>query len=175
MEPAPLAAIRCPHCGAESPLPAGERLLACPFCEAALFVDRAGAVGHYRLPRLLDAAQTEAALRRWMAGNETARGLDREAAVESLAPVTFPMWLFRSRGPQGEVVHVQPAAPTPIGALADLEIPAGRLEPYRAEAAEVTEIVPQVPLATARGWLDQRGAGEVLESALVRVPLWRCT
>ncbi len=108
-----------------------------------------------------------------MAGNDTVKDLDRKATVESLTAVSFPMWLFRS-GPRGrEVVHVEPAAPTPIPDLADLEVPAGRLEPFGGPEEDAENVTPTIPLATARSWLAQRGAAEVSESSLVEVPLWR--
>jgi hypothetical protein len=165
--------LRCPQCGGENPLPSGERLVVCAFCEAALFVDRSGLVSHYRVPPLLDAAEALAALKRWMAGNETVKDLDRKAEIGGSAAVSFPMWMFRCQGAGGGTVVVEPAAPTPITQLVDLEVPAGRLEPFRAVEPGVEAVPAAVPLDTARGWLAQRGAGEVTETALVEVPLWR--
>lgn len=166
-------ALACPQCGGTNQLPSGARLLACAFCGATLFVDRSGLVSHYRLPRLVDAEAARAALRRWMAGNETVKGLDREATIEEVAPVSFPMWLFRARTPRGESVAVEPAAPTPIPQLADLAVPAGALAAYTPEeGADV--VAAGVPLATARGWLPTGHSEGVTETALVHVPLWRC-
>lgn len=188
--------VACPQCGGESPLPSGTRLVECPYCDASLFVDRSGLVSHYRVPRLLDAGQAEAALRRWMGGNTTVKHLDRDARLQRLTPVSFPVWMFRVRRPDGEVVRVQPAAPTTEPGLADLQVPAGRLEPYRPpeegevghrgtsetpSAVAATVPVPvegieaRVPLETALEWLGQRegGAPEVSETALVHLPLWR--
>jgi hypothetical protein len=180
MEPGPAKAdtssVRCPQCGASSPLPAGERLFQCSYCDAALFVDRAaGAVQHYFLPRRLDAEHGAAALRRWMAGNDTVKDLDRKASIAGLEAVSFPVWLFRSRQAEGETVFVEPAAPTPIPQLADLRVPAGRLEPFReaSDLASSERVEPTIPVETARGWLDQRGVSGVTETALVDVPLWR--
>ncbi len=166
--------IVCTQCGGESPLPSGERFVRCGFCGATLFVDRSGVVNHYRLPPLVGEEEARAALRRWMAGNETVKNLDKKSRIEELAAVSFPMWLFRVEGRTGEEVMVEPAAPTPIPQLADLKVPAGKLEPVSAEAAAVERVTATVPLATAREWLEQRKAGPVIESALVQVPLWRC-
>ncbi len=165
--------IACTQCGGESPLPSGERFVRCGFCGATLFVDRAGVVSHYRVPPLLGEEEARAALRRWMAGNETVKDLDEKSRIEGLAAVSFPMWLFRVQGKGGEEVRVEPAAPTPIPQLADLKVPAGRLEPVTGEAAAVERVTATVPLATAREWLDQRAPGPVVETALVQVPLWR--
>jgi hypothetical protein len=199
--PAPesISTVTCPQCGGVCPLPAGEKILECPFCSVSLFVDRSAVVSHYWLPRLLDRAEAVAALRRWMAGNETVKDLDRRVEKVALEPVSFPMWLFRCRGKAGATVVVEPAAPTPIPQLADLEVPAGRLvasdpegfglagpdpagaNPAAAQSADATQeespgveqVEATVPLETARQWLSDRQSGEVLETSLVRVPLWR--
>lgn len=164
-------------------LPSGERLLPCAFCGASLYVDRSGLVSHYRLPRLLDRAAAEQAVRRWMAGNDTVKDLDRKVTDLDLSPLRFPLWMFRCRQGGGETVLARPAAATPEPALADLTVPAGKLEPYRLDGEEgaeqraadgepAVEPVPaSVPLDTARQWLPP--GGEVTETALVHVPLWR--
>ena len=166
--------VACTQCGGETPLPSGRRLVRCEYCDATLFVDRAGVVNHYRLPPLLSADEARAALRRWMAGNDTVKDLDKKSTIGTLAAVSFPMWLFRVRRGGREEAYVEPAAPTPIPQLADLEVPAGELEPYSPESGEIEAVDATIPLETARGWLDQRGVGEPEETALVQVPLWRC-
>lgn len=169
-----MSAIECPQCGGENRLPSGERLIACAWCDATLFVDRGAAVSHYWLPRLLDREQALAALRRWMAGNETVKDLDRRSTVESTTPLSFPLWMFRVEGDGGGRVFVEPAAPTPIPQLADLKVPAGELRSARPEEESGEEVEASVPLETARAWLDERGVGAVTESSLVRLPLWSC-
>lgn len=168
--------VACPQCGGENVLPTGTALLLCAFCGASIFVDRSQVVSHYRVPRLLDPAQAREALRRWMAGNDTVKDLDRLATIGAVSPLSFPLWLFRFAGGGGETVVVEPAAATPIGELADLDLPAGQLQPFGDGEAGVEATAVSVPLATAKGWLAQRpqAAGQVKEQALVHVPLWRC-
>ena len=175
--PAPASAntITCTQCGGENELASGRRLFECQYCDATLFVDRGGVVNHYRLPALLGADEARAALRRWMAGNQTVKDLDKKSTIGTMAPVSFPMWLFRVRRGGGEEAYVEPAAPTPIPQIADLEVPAGKLQPYSGESGDVQALEATIPLETARGWLDQRGVGEPEETALVQVPLWRCS
>jgi hypothetical protein len=173
MSPEAANTIRCPKCGAENPLPSGARLVRCAFCDAALYVDRGGAVAHYRLPRLLSLEDAAAALRRWMAGNETVKDLDSKATLGSVVPLSFPMWFFRFDAGGHEETLVEPAAATPVPQLADLRVPAGQLLAYAPEAG-VEETAASVPLETARGWLVQRGTSEPRETALVHLPLWRC-
>ena len=97
--PAPASAntITCTQCGGENELASGRRLFQCQYCDATLFVDRGGVVNHYRLPPLLGADEARAALRRWMAGNETVKDLDKKSSLGGLRAVSFPMWLFRVR------------------------------------------------------------------------------
>lgn len=172
--------VACPQCGGENVLPSGASLLLCTFCGASIFVDRSQVVIHYKVPRLLDDAHAREALRRWMAGNATVKDLDRLAVLGAVTPTSFPMWLFRFRAGDGESVRVEPAAATPVGELAELDLPAGKLEPYGRGEDRVEATAATVPLATAKGWLTQRtgqaggAAGELLEQALVHVPLWRC-
>lgn len=166
--------IECPQCGGENRLPSGERRIACTWCDAALFVDRGAAVSHYWLPWLLDREPALAALRRWMAGNETVKDLDRKSTLRDAERLYFPLWMFRVEAPGGERVFVEPAAPTPIPQLADLEIPAGELSPVPPAEEAATEVPVSVPVETARGWLAERGFEETTESSLVRLPLWRC-
>ncbi len=175
-EPAPgrlVSTLACPQCGAVNSLPSGERVVRCAFCDAALFIDRSGLVSHYRLPRLLDQGQALEALRRWMAGNETVKDLDRLAKITAAEAVSFPMWMFRShRQGAGETVRIEPAAATPVGELADLALPAGKLEAYKPEAG-AEAVAASVPLETARSWLGPSGE-QLTETALVHLPLWRC-
>ncbi|HEX4952827.1 MAG TPA: hypothetical protein VF017_05460 [Thermoanaerobaculia bacterium] len=166
--------LACPQCGGANALPSGERLLLCAFCEATLFVDRSGLVSHYRLPRLVDRATAAEALRRWMAGNDTVKDLDQKATISSVAAITFPMWLFRrSAGGGSEETRVEPAAAIPIPQVADLALPAGRLEPCLEAEDGAERLAATVPLETARSWLGTSG-GALSETALVEVPFWRC-
>ncbi len=172
-QPEPVLEIDCPNCGGANPLAAGERFFQCAFCDTMLFADRSQVVGHFELPRLIEEEQAAAALRRWMAGNDTVKGLDRKSKLHSLSATRFPMWLFRVRRGGTEEVFVEPAAPTPIPTLADLEVPAGRLVPFRGGEEGIEAAEAAIPLATARGWLEERGIRPVIESSLVEVPLWR--
>ncbi|MFN7961787.1 MAG: hypothetical protein U0002_10990 [Thermoanaerobaculia bacterium] len=165
--------LRCPQCGADNALPSGARVVRCAFCEAALFVDRGGLISHYQLPRMVDKSQAVEAMRRWMAGNDTVKDLDTKATITAMEPLRFPVWLFRSSSDQrGEATRIEPAAPTPIPALADLKLPAGRLEPFEPQAEVVESAAVTVPIETARGWLGE-DAGSLSETALVHLPLWR--
>jgi len=94
--------------------------------------------------------------------------------IESIEAISFPVWLFRVQAQGGEEVVIEPAAATMMPQLADLQLPAGELEPFHSEEEGVTAVPETIPLETARGWLEQRGQGHLTETALVRLPLWRC-
>ena len=168
------ATILCPQCGGESDLPSGERFFSCPFCGTSLFADRSGVISYYRIAPLLDRDKAGRALRRWMAGNETVKDLDRKSKIERFDSISFPMWLFRGDSGGDEVSYVAPAAPVPIPHLIDFELPPGQLEPYEGASDGVEEAEVTIPVETARAWLDSRHTGATLETALVQVPLWRC-
>ena len=165
--------VVCSQCGGRNDLPTGTRLITCSYCGTTLFVDRSEVVSHYSLPPLVEREEATAALRRWMAGNDTVKDLDRKARIEEVEAISFPVWFFRTSGGGAEEVYFEPAAPTPIPQVTDLSIPAGRLEPYRPEDEEEMRVIDvDVPLETARGWLEQRQPGAMRETALVRVPFW---
>ncbi len=168
------ATILCPQCGGETDLASGERVFSCPFCGTSLFADRSGVISYYQIRPLLDRDKAGRALRRWMAGNETVKDLDRKSKIERLDSISFPMWLFRLDSGGDEVSYVAPAAPVPIPHLIDFELPPGRLEPYEGGRDDVEETEVTVPVETARAWLDGRQPGPILETAVVQVPLWRC-
>jgi hypothetical protein len=173
VEQSVLSSFSCPRCGGDNALAAGERFLVCSFCDNTLYLDRSGVVGHFRLPRLLDADKARSALNRWMTGNQTVKDLDRKSSVVEMTAMTFPMWLFRSRRAGSEEVFVEPAAPTPIPQLADLKVPAGELEPFQGSEDGAEQVMTTISLETARGWLTERGVDSVSESSLVEIPLWR--
>lgn len=122
---------------------------------------------------MIDRQHALEALNRWMNGNETVKDLDKKSQVTAVVPTTFPLWMFRCQQPSGgELVLVEPAAATTVPQLADLRLPAGKLEPFASEKGS-TDTPATVPLETARGWLGPT-SGKVSETALVELPLWEC-
>lgn len=172
--PAILFAV-CTQCGGESPVSSGQRFVRCSFCDATLHVDRSGTVALYALPWRLDHEEAEASLRRWMAGNDTVKDLDRKSTLDSVSALSFPMWLFRAQVKGREEVFVEPAAATPVPQLADLRVPAGELVPGEADTEGAEAVPVGVDLEVARGWIAERGVAAIQETALVQVPLWNVT
>jgi hypothetical protein len=168
--------INCGQCGAELPVEHGALYVTCNFCGTTSFVDKTRAVFHYALRVTVDEDAALAALRRWMAGNETIKGLDSKAQLESPAFEFFPMWMVRVAQGNEERVLLKPAAALSVSELEHLTVPAADLEPYHHDL-DATAIHPSVPFETMRQWLgdDQNVAPDAIrEAALVHVPIYTC-
>ncbi len=164
--------LNCTQCGGELHPAEGESFITCPFCTATVYVDKSLVVFHHALRPTLDPQKAAAALNRWMSGSQTIKNLDQKAQVTASNFEYFPLWYFKTKAPGGEKIELQPAAATSVTELTKMTIPAGDLEPYDL-SLDVQATPPTVPLEAARQWLDQaRPGAQVLESALVHVPIY---
>lgn len=165
----------CQQCAAPLIVEAGSAYATCEYCGTVNYLDKSQAVLHYAVRPTLDDKSAQAALRRWMAGNDTVKGLDAAAQVNSQVYELFPMWLVRAFTEGQEVVILKPAAALSIVELGKLRVPASDLVPYD-NSLDAEAITPTVPLTTLRTWLaDNEGIapGEIREIALVHVPLYQ--
>jgi hypothetical protein len=173
----PLATrINCAQCGAELVVEHGAVYVTCEYCATTSFVDKTRAVFHYALRVTLREEAALAALRRWMAGNETVKDLDRKAQIAPPTFAYFPMWMVRTYQAQQERVLLKPAAALSVSELERLTIPAADLEPYHHDL-DATAVMPTVPYETMRQWLveDYEVQPEAIrEAALVHVPIYTC-
>jgi DNA-directed RNA polymerase subunit RPC12/RpoP len=168
--------LRCTQCGGELHPDEGQIFLTCPYCGAAVYLDKSKVVFHWYLASTLDEAKARAALARWMAGNQTVKDLDQKATVQSVAFTFFPFWYFKARRTDGqEDLFLEPAAATSVSELRKMELTAGDLRKYEA-SMDAQSTTPDVPLQVAEGWLTQRqaSAGEIVERSLVHLPLYTC-
>jgi predicted RNA-binding Zn-ribbon protein involved in translation (DUF1610 family) len=173
--PLPSTTLRCTQCGGELHPDQGRIFLTCPFCSSTVYLDKSRVVFHWYLAPTLDETRAQAALARWMAGNQTVKDLDQKARLVSRAFAYFPLWYFKSRaGQDREQVFLQPAAATSVSELKQLNLPAGDLRKYVPDLdAQSTE--PSVPLQAALQWLSQERQlqpEQVAESALVHLPVY---
>jgi len=165
----------CQQCSAPLIVEAGATYATCEFCGTVNYLDKSQAVLHYAVRPTLDDRNAQAALRRWMAGNDTVKGLDAAAQVRSQVYELFPMWLVRAFTEGQEAVILKPAAALSIVELGQLRVPASDLVPYD-NSLDAVAVTPTVPLTTLRTWLaDNEGIapGEIREIALVHVPLYQ--
>ena len=102
--------LLCQQCSAPLAVETGAKYVTCEFCGTVNFVDKSQAVLHYAVRPTLDEKQAAAALRRWMAGNQTVKGLDTAAQIESQIYQLFPLWMVRATRNGKEDVVLKPAA-----------------------------------------------------------------
>jgi hypothetical protein len=152
----------------------GSQFVICEYCGTTNHVDKSQAVLNYAVRTTVSEDEAKAALRRWMAGNETIKGLDRDAQISSQTFQLFPLWLIRVKNEGQEVVYVQPAAALSVSELKQVTIPASDLESHDPtmdpDAVEAT-----VPYKTMLGWLmEEQGVDKVdiSESSLVHYPIY---
>lgn len=164
--------LTCTQCGGELHPDEGESFITCPYCAATVYVDKSLVVFQHSLRPTLDPQKAAAALNRWMSGSQTVKNLDQKAQVTGYTFEFFPLWYFKTKGVGGEKVELQPAAATSVTELTKMSIPAGDLLPYDL-SLDPQSTAPTVPLDAAREWLNQvRPGAEVLETALVHVPIY---
>ena len=109
--------VHCPQCGGLLQPDEGQLFLTCPFCGSAVFLDKSQVVFHWSVRPTLDEADARAALRRWMAGNETVKDLDLKSQVTSVAFAYFPLWLLRLGAAGAETTRLESAAATSVTVL----------------------------------------------------------
>lgn len=170
----PVQLPSCSQCGGELHPDEGQIFLTCPYCAATVFLDRSRVVFHWYLASTLDQEKAQGALRRWMAGNQTVKDLDRKATIHSSSFEYFPVWYFKLQ-PEGgkEEIRLRPAAATSVTEIEQIDLPAGDLRKYES-SLDAQAHMPSVPLETAIEWLAQGQAkpAPILEQSLVHIPLY---
>jgi hypothetical protein len=169
--------ISCTQCGAQISVASDARLIECSFCSTALVVDAQGALFHEVMLPTVKAQDVPSHLRRFLGGNQTVAGLDREARLSQPVLQYFPFWAYTFDRGKGEEVVLEPAAPSSLQGLQGLSLPAGNSKSMDPElTGEAPVLDPEVPAATARGWLQQRhGEVRVSKTVLFHLPLYRMT
>lgn len=169
----PNTEVHCAQCGGVLRPEAGQTFLTCPYCGSAVYVDKSQVVFHYSLSRTVTPDAAAASLRRWMAGNQTVKDLDRKARVVSSTFQYFPVWYCKARANGRESVYLEPAAATSISELKSLAIAAGDLQKYDA-ALDAEAVAPTVPFTAMVQWLDNRSVqrDQLAEAALVHLPIY---
>lgn len=167
--------LLCQQCSAPLVVEQGAKYATCEYCGTVNFLDKSQAVLHYAVRPTLDDQQAAAALRRWMAGNDTVKGLDSAARIESQSYQLFPMWLARVTRGDKETVYLKPAAALSIVELGRLRVPAADLEPYDA-SLDAEAVKPSVPVTAVHAWLEQNegvAVASISELSLVHVPIFQ--
>lgn len=168
--------INCRQCAAPLAVEQGMQFVTCTFCGATNFVDKSRALFHYQVRTTIQEEGALSALRRWMAGNATVKGLDQRSKIGAATFQYFPMWLVRANQNGNERVLMKPAAALSVSELTQLNIPAADLVPFES-SAQAAAIAPTVPYDMMQQWLcdDQKLSPEMIrETALVHLPIYVC-
>ncbi len=129
------------------------QFVTCTFCGATNFVDKSRALFHYQVRTTIKEDGALSALRRWMAGNATVKGLDQRSKMGAATFQYFPMWLVRANQNGSERVLMKPAAALSVSELTQLNIPAADLVPFDS-SAQAAAIAPTVPFEMMQQWLS---------------------
>jgi LSD1 subclass zinc finger protein len=172
----PTAELVCQQCAAPLRVSPGSQFVTCEFCGTDNFVDKSGVVIHYAVQTTVREPDAVAALRRWMAGNQTVKGLDEKAQITETIYQLFPMWMVRVQANGEERIYLEPAAATSITELTELTIPAGSITAHD-HALDTYAIDPTVPYETVKSWLADNhkvSSGAIRSVSLVHVPIYIC-
>lgn len=165
--------LACTQCGGALQPAEGEIFLACPYCRATIYLDKSRVVFHWAITPTVNDQAAQANLRRWMAGNETVKDLDRKATLVGQTFQYFPLWHIKIAQAEREVVCLEPATATAITEIKRLIIPAGDLNPYQSEL-DAQAISPDIPYQSVIQRLEERNikSAAVREAALVHMPIY---
>src|SRR5919109_1270738 len=110
--PIPQAELRCAQCSGVLHPGEGQLFLTCPYCTSAIYLDKSKVVFHWSLGCTVTPEAAAASLRRWMAGNQTVKDLDRKARMISSTFQYFPVWYCKAAIAGKQSIYLEPAAAT---------------------------------------------------------------
>jgi len=85
--------LTCPNCGGTVPIPEGQVIVRCPYCELRSLVRGERGIQRYQVPLRLNRAQAEAALRRFISRHRAiAADAARHASLEEAFVAYLPFW-----------------------------------------------------------------------------------
>ena len=151
--------------------------LNCGYCSSALYLDKSRVVFHFVVSPTIASEEALGKLRRWMAGNETVKDLDRLATVQNQELQYFPMWRFVVRDTAGEKEFSEPASSSSIADLRRLPLSGGNLKFFSSTEFQGMPLKePDVLLESALQWLKtEKGPGQdqIKETNLIHVPFYK--
>jgi hypothetical protein len=171
----PSVQLLCSQCSAPLPIEQGTQLTVCEYCGTTNYVDRGKTVLHFVVKTTVRENDALAALRRWMAGNQTVKDLDKKAKIGGIYFQLFPMWFVRVSKNGKEQVVLEPAAALSVSELKHASIPAADLEPYDYGLDE-DAVKATVPYDALLQWLDDNHGlkeSDIGEISLVHLPVYQ--
>jgi hypothetical protein len=164
-----MAEVKCTKCGAPITFEPGDKFVKCGYCDTQLYIDRSGAGFFYIMPFFIDQTGAQGTFKRWAAGPERAKDLDRLAQVSGIKQQYFPVYLFRRNVGGSEKVVLEPARSTTLPGMHSLKVPAGDLKVFDQNyKVDVELLKPDIDMTAYLPNLP----GEAKEQALVYFPIW---
>ena len=168
--------VTCTQCGGSVTVDPSTPFLSCNFCSSALYLDKSRVVFHFVVSPTIDLEDASGKLRRWMAGNDTVKDLDRHAVLQSQELTYIPMWRFVVRDSAGDLEYSEPASSSTIADLRRLPLSGGDLKFYSSTAFQGLPLKePDVLLDSALQWLqNEKGTvkDKIKETNLIHVPFY---
>lgn len=91
--------LGCPRCGGIVPIPEGQVLVSCPYCDQRSVVSGERGIQRYQVPARIDRAQAEQAARSFMGSSaQITSGLQNKAQITEVFLVHLPFWSAWGRG-----------------------------------------------------------------------------
>jgi hypothetical protein len=165
--------INCTQCGGSVEVSQGMHFFTCTYCESALYLDRNGTVFHFVVSPTVSLIDAEGKLKRWMAGNETAKDLDKYAVIQTKELVYFPLWRFVANTGKGAAEYTELASSFAIPEIKKIAVSGGGMKFFSSkEFSHIPLREPEVLLDSAIHWLENRGVrrDQIKEKNLIHVP-----
>ena len=98
-EPEPLHGLACPRCGGMVPVPEGQEIVVCPFCDLRSVVKGERGLRRYQVPLRIGKDQAQQAFQKFLSGNlAIARDAAHSALISEVMLVHLPFWAAWGRG-----------------------------------------------------------------------------
>lgn len=97
-EPSALQGLSCPRCGGMVPIPEGQALVICPFCDLRSLVSGERGLRRYQVPVRIEREQVLGAFQQFLRGHVAIAGsAAREAQVSEVLLMHLPFWAVWGR------------------------------------------------------------------------------
>jgi hypothetical protein len=160
----------CPVCGGELTAAFGVVFVCCQYCHASVVQSGGQLVARYFVPVTLPADSAQRALRSFMAGNRTKKGLDTESRFVQTRLLWLPLWHARVRKRKSLLVVERRANDDVLPEVGTPKLPPAALVRLEEHKATLGLSEPSVSVDLFR---TQQLAGRTVEElALVHLPYY---
>jgi hypothetical protein len=88
-----LHGLNCPNCGGMVPIPEGQAIVICPFCEQRSFVSGERGLRRYQVAQRIDRQHAQTGLRQFLTGHRAiARDVAKSAQLTEIFVAYLPFW-----------------------------------------------------------------------------------